>query len=63
MPRFDQPGRRQVHLCMSKIFTPLRMASMMASLDVWKASSNFGDHENLQRGLRKGLNGSIMLRS
>ena len=63
MPRVDQSGRRQVRLCMSKISTPSRMAQMMASLDNRKASSNWGDQENLHRGLRKGLNGSMMSRN
>ena len=59
MPRRDQSGWRHVRRCMSKISTPLCMASRMASLEDWKAVSSSGDHENWQRALRNGLNGAM----
>ena len=63
MPRRDQSGQRHVRRCMSKISTPLRMASTMASLEDWKAVTSSGDHENWQQALRNGLNGAMRSRS
>ena len=63
IPRLDQSGRRHVGRDMSKISTPLRMASIIASLDAWNASSSSAVHTNLHRGLRNGLNGAIRSRS